>query len=138
MKALETAREAIRHLPSDASFEQLRQAAIRAGREVTLEYAAEEARARAQAQTERESLQAERQKQERKSMKQLLVSVGVGCVSGYLRKLHSDGQIWSEDLERNGGLENLVRSALEDKLRGNESFEEAQRIAFEVVDRELE
>lgn len=131
VKALETAREAIRHLPSDAAYEELRQAAIRAGREVALEYEAEEARARAQA-------QAERERQQREHTKKFLVDLGVMHVSLYLSKLHSDGDVWDEDLERKAELENAVRKALEDRLAGTEGFEEAQRIARALVDEQLE
>jgi hypothetical protein len=137
VKAMERTREAIQFLPSNSTFEQLRQAAIQAGRQVAAEYEAEEARARAQAQGERERALAERQTHERECMKQFLVSVGVGCVSQYISKLYADGEIWDEDIERRSDLENLVRAGLESRLSGVEHFEDAQRVARELVDAEL-
>jgi hypothetical protein len=130
-RAMETARGAIRSLPSDSSFAQLREVAIQAGRQVAAEYAAEEARARAQ-------VQAERERQQRESDKRFLISLGVEHASSYLQKLHSDGEIWGEDFERKAELQSMVREVLEARLTGAEGFEEAQRIAREAVDAELE
>jgi hypothetical protein len=130
MKAVETARNAVRCLLSDASPEQLRQASIQAGRQVAAEYEAGEARAHALAQVERE-------RQQRESNKKALITVGVGHVYWYLEKLRSDGGHWDEDLDRRGDLESLVRKALEDRLTGKEGIEDAWRVAREVVDAEL-
>jgi hypothetical protein len=72
------------------------------------------------------------------SMKSFLVSVGVAQTGRYLSKLHTNNEIWDEDLERKSDLENRVREALEERLTGTEGFEGAERIAREVVDHELE
>lgn len=82
--------------------------------------------------------QAEREQRQRESAKHFLVSVGVGHVVPYLAKLQAEGELWDEDLERRTELENAVRKALEDRLTGTEGFAEAQRIAREVVDRDVE
>jgi hypothetical protein len=122
VRAMNAAREAIGRLPSDASFEQLRAAAVQAGKEVAKDYEVEQARARAEA-----------QRQERESTKASLVSLGVAHLSAYLSELHANDEIWDEDLGRKPELEAAVRKALEGKLTGNESFEDAQRIAREIV-----
>lgn len=80
---------------------------------------------------------AERERQQREGHKSFLVSVGVACVSPYISKLHSGGELWDEDLSRTPELEVAVRKALEEKLTGGEHFEDAQRIARELVDSEL-
>jgi hypothetical protein len=131
MKAVETAREAIQCLPSDAGVEQLRQAAIRAGRQIAAEFQAEEVRTLALA-------QAGRDHQQHESTKKFLISVGAVHVCGYLDKLRSAGELWDEDLDRRNDLESLVRQTLEDKLTGKERFEDVLRIAREVVDAVLE
>jgi excisionase family DNA binding protein len=131
VKAMERAREAIRSLPSDSTFEQLRQAAIQAGRQIAAEYEAGEARARAQA-------QAERERQQRRANKSFLVSVGISCVSPYLSKLFSDGDLWDEDLSRKSEFEVAVRKMLEERLTGDESLEDVRRLAHELLDTELE
>jgi excisionase family DNA binding protein len=130
LKAMERAREAIRSLPSDSTFEQLCQVAIRAGRQIAAECEAEEARTRTQA-------QAERERQQRESDRRFLISIGVEHATSYLQKLHSDGEIWGEDFERKSELEHMVRETLEARLTGAEGFEAAQRIAREVIQDEL-
>jgi hypothetical protein len=130
VRAMQAAREAIAELPADASYEEMRAAAVQAGKQIATHYEGEQAQARAQVQAEREKL-------DRESMKRFLVSLGADSVSGYLRKLHSDGDIFEEDLERASELESLVRKALERKLTGVEGIDTAQRFARELVDSEL-
>jgi len=112
---------------SAASRERKRAVAIQTADQVASEYKAEQARIRA-----------EQELQRRESVKSFLIRIGVSHVGTYLSKLHRDGEIWDEDLERKKGLENAVRKALEDRLTGTEEFEVAERIARETVDKELE
>ena len=126
-RATQAARQAISCLPSDASFEEMRAAAVEAGRRIAADYQAQQDRA-----------QAERVRQQHERDKKFLVDFGVQHVSFYLQKLKTDGEIWDEDLERRTELEQAVRSRLEVMLAGTEGFEAAQRMAREVVDRELE
>lgn len=131
MRAMQAAREAISCLRADAPYEELRAAAVQSGRQIGREYEAEEARARAEAQGERD-------RQQREVNKRFLVGVGVACVFPYISKLYSDGEIWDEDLSRKPELEAVVRKALEGRLTGDESFDDAQLVAREVVDKEVE
>ncbi len=120
VRAMRAARVATSQLPSDAAFEEIRAAGVQAGKQIASEYEREQAR------------------QQRERYKKFLVDIGVGHVSCYLSKLHSDGEIWDEDFDRKSELENAVRKALEDRLMGAEGFGEAQRLAREVVKKELE
>ena len=127
LRAMQAAREAIAKLPADASLAEIRAAAVQVGKQVATEYEAEQARARA-----------EQERQRRESMKSFLLSVGVRHVAPYLAKLQVDGAIWDEDLARKPELETAVRETLEQKLSGDESFDDAQGLAREVIDAQLE
>jgi hypothetical protein len=70
--------------------------------------------------------------------KSLSISAGVAEVGSYLRKLHSQDDIFDDDLARKDELEQAVRSVLERRLTGGESFQEAMRMAREVVDAEVD
>jgi excisionase family DNA binding protein len=131
LRAQRAATDAIAQLESDVPLAKIRAAAIEAANAVAREYEAQQARTRAEA-------QAERDRQQREAHKMFLVSVGVACVSPYISKLHLDGEIWDDDLVRRSELETAVHKALQDKLTGDESFEDAKRIARELVDAELE
>jgi hypothetical protein len=127
IRAMQSAREAIAELPADASYEELRAAAVRAGKQIATEYEGEQARARA-----------EGERQQRERSKKFRVDIGVDHVSVYLTKLHSAGELWDEDLSRKPELEAAVRKVLGEKLTGDESFDDTQRLAREVIDAELE
>jgi hypothetical protein len=126
VRAMQAAREVISCLRPDASYQEMRAAAVEAGKRIASDYEAEQARART-----------ERQEQQREQMKRLLVDFGVRHVSSYLSKLHSDGGLWDEDLRKKAELEATARKSLEGRLTGAESFEDVQRFAREVVDAEL-
>ncbi len=126
-RATQAARQAISCLSADASFEEIRAAAVEAGRRIAADYQAEQDRA-----------QAERARQQRESTKKFLIDFGARDVFFYLQKLRLDGELWDEDLERKTELEQAVRSKLEGTLAGTEGFEAVQRMARAVVDSELE
>ena len=127
IRAMQSAREAIAELPADASYEELRAAAVQAGKQIATEYEGEQARARA-----------EGERQQRERSKKFRVDIGVDHVSVYLTKLHSAGELWDEDLSRKPELEAAVRKVLGEKLTGDESFDDTQRLARKVIDAELE
>jgi len=131
VRAMSAARAAIAHLPGDASSAELRAVASQSGKRIAMEYEAEEARVR----SEREQ---EHQRQRLASNKSFLITVGVGEVGSYLRKLHSQDDIFDEDLARKDEVEQTVRTALKGRLTGGESFQEVMRIAREVVDAEVD
>ena len=130
VRAMHAAREAIGCLRADASYEEMRSAAVQVGKQIASDYEAEQAQARTQTQAVCERLERERSKK-------FLVDLGVMHVSSYLSKLHTDGEIWDEDFDRKSELQSAVRKALEGKLTGDESFEQVQRIARELVAAEL-
>ncbi len=86
---------------------------------------------------------AARQHQEqRERKKSTLLTLAIFHASNYLDTLHNDG-----DMELDSGedfddvrrdVEAAVRKALEEELTGDESHDEANRIARQVVDEELE
>ena len=126
VRAMSAARDAIAKLVLGAPLGEVRAAAIQAGRRVAMEYEAEQDRIRA-----------EQQRQRLASNKSYLISLGVAEVGSYLKKLHSDDEIFDEDLDRKAEIERTVRSVLEGRLTGGELFLEALRIAREAVDEEL-
>jgi hypothetical protein len=130
-RAMSAARDAIARIVLGAPLTEVRAAAVQAGKQVAMEYEEEQAEEQAR-------VRAEQERQRLQSMKSLLVSVGVAHTGRYLSKLHTNNEIWDEDLERKSDLENRVREALEERLKGTEGFEGAERIAHEVVDHELE
>ena len=121
-----TAREAVSQLGSNVSLAEIQAAAAGAGRKVASEYAAEQASARE-----------EQQRQRRVSSKAFLVSLGVAEVGSHLRALHSRDEIFDEDLARQVEIETLVRTKLEQRLTGSESFLDAQSMARKLVDEEV-
>jgi hypothetical protein len=123
-------REEIGFVPAE-SRERKRALAIQTANQVAIEYKTEQAQVQAQ-------IRAEQERQGRKSMKSFLISVGVAEVGRYLKKLHSNDDIFDDDLARQDELEHAVRNALEERLTGGELFQEAERIAREVVDAELD
>ena len=79
---------------------------------------------------------------QREKKKSTLVMLAVFHASNYLDEQHNDGEIELEpgedfdDVRRD--LEATIRSALQEELNGDESQDEASRIAREIVDRELD
>ena len=79
----------------------------------------------------------------RKWRKDDLVSAGVQHVATYIGRLHAEGEITPEacfDFEWRRDLEKAVKEALESELTGSEDEprEDAERIAEEIVDEDLE
>lgn len=126
VRAMSAARDAIAKLGASASLTEVRDAALQAGRRIATEYESEQGRIRDDQQRKRLA-----------SNKSFLVSIGTAEVESYLKKLHLNDDIFDEDLERKGEIERTVRNVLEARLTGGESFLEAQRIAREAVDAEV-
>lgn len=129
-RAMSAARQAIAKLAPDASLAEVRSVAMQAGMQVAKECETVQRQQQLQQQQEREL-------QRRASNKLFLVSLGVAEVGPYLRKLHSNDDIFDEDLVRKDELEQIVRSALEKRLTGGELLQDSVRITREVLDSEL-
>jgi excisionase family DNA binding protein len=119
LRAMSAARAAIAQLPGDASIAEVRAVASQSGKRVAMEYETEAARVC----NEREQ---EQERRRRASNKLLLISMGVAEVGPYLRKLHSQDDIFDEDLLRKDGLERAARKAFDTRLHGVVHFSDPE------------